>query len=208
LISGYSEMIRDLPGENKPENMQVIIDESRRLISLVNDLLDLSQLDSGIIPMNFAVFDLTLEVKNIMHRFSRLCEQEGYSIRFEPELSAMVFADPERIVQVVYNFLINALTHTGADKLVVLRQTIMESHVLLEVIDSGEGIAKEDLKDIWERYHKADKVHKRSEVGTGLGLYIIKSILDQHERVDYGVDSEPGRGSTFWFSLPLVLRVT
>ena len=203
LISGYSEMIRDLPGENKPENMQVIIDESKRLISLVNNLLDLSQLESGVIAMNFAVFDLTQEIQNIMHRFSRLSDQEGYIIRFEPEQNVKVYADPERIAQVIYNFLINAVTHTGADKLVNLRQTIKENKVVLEVIDTGEGIEEEKLKDIWERYYKVDKVHKRSEVGTGLGLYIVKSILDQHEDVDYGVKSIPGHGSTFWFSLPL-----
>lgn len=204
LISGYSEMIRDLPNENKPENMQVIIDESNRLISLVNNLLDLSQLESGTVGMNFVTFDLTEETKKIIHRFSQLRDQEGYSIPFEPDQNLQVYADPERIAQVIYNFLINALTHTGEDKLVTVRQTIKDGKVLLEVVDTGIGIEPENTKDIWERYYKVDKVHKRSEMGTGLGLSIVKSILDQHPGVEYGVESEPGQGSTFWFSLPIV----
>jgi signal transduction histidine kinase len=204
LISGYSEMIRDLPDENKPENMQVIIDESKRLVSLVNNLLDLSRVQSGTAGMNFIKFDLTEETRKIIHRFSRLCDQEGYTITFAPGENVLVYADLERITQVIYNFLINAITFTGSDKQVAIRQSLQNGRVKLEVIDTGPGIAPEAKKDIWERYYKGNEVHKRSAVGTGLGLYIVKSILDQHPQVLYGVESEPGRGSIFWFSAPAV----
>ncbi|MDR1160203.1 MAG: HAMP domain-containing histidine kinase [Syntrophomonadaceae bacterium] len=204
LIAGYSEMIRDLPDENKPENMQVIIDESRRLVSLVNNLLDLSKLQSGTVKMDFVKFDLTAETQGIIHRFSRLCDQEGYTITFAPEKNVRVYADLERITQVIYNFLINAITFTGADKQVTVRQSIEGGRVKLEVADTGQGIAPEAKKDIWERYYKGNEVHKRSAVGNGLGLYIVKSILDQHPQILYGVESEPGRGSIFWFSTPVI----
>jgi len=71
----------------------------------------------------------------------------------------------------------------------------------LEVIDTGDGIAPENLPHIWERYYKVDSTHKRATSGSGLGLAIVRSILDRHPGVDYGVESEVGRGSTFWFSI-------
>jgi len=204
LISGYSELIRDLPDENTPENMQVIIDETKRLISLVNDLLDLSRLQSGTVEMRFVRFDLSAETEKIIGRFSKLCEQEGYAIHFEREGSIFVNGDPERIAQVIYNFIINAITHTGPDKRVTVRQTARDSRATLMVIDTGSGIVPEDKPAIWERYYKVNEVHKRGPVGMGLGLSIVKSILEQHPGVEYGVESEPGNGSTFWFSIPII----
>lgn len=203
LITGYGEMIRDLPDENTPENMQVIIDEARRLTSLVGNLLDLSRLQSGISEMRRETFDLTEETGKIIGRFSKFCEQEQYDIRFEYDRSVRIEADPERIAQVIYNYICNAITHTGEDKIVTVRQTIENGRVTLAVIDTGEGIAPENKGDIWERYYKADKTHKRDVEGSGLGLSIVKSILTQHPNVDFGVESEPGEGSRFWFSLPL-----
>lgn len=203
LITGYGEMMRDIPAENTPENAQVIIDESKRLTSLVGDLLDLSRLQAGVQETRIDSMDLTAEVEQIIGRFGKFCEQEGYAIRFEYEGHAMVRADAERIAQVVYNFIANAITHTGQDKRILLRQIVQNSRVTLEVQDTGDGIPPEHLNEIWEQYYKVDEVHKRSAMGAGLGLSIVKSILEQHPGVQYGVRSEVGKGSVFWFSLPL-----
>jgi signal transduction histidine kinase len=196
-------MIRDLPDENTPENMQVIIDESKRLTSLVTDLLDLSRLQSGTGKMEFVRFNLTEDTKNIIGRFAKLCEQEGFTILFERNEDVWVTADPERIAQVTYNFLINAITHTGDNKRIIVRQLVENGRVIIRVEDNGEGIPPENLPHIWERYYKADEVHKRAQTGSGLGLSIVKSILEQHPGVEYGVESTIGEGSTFWFSLPV-----
>jgi signal transduction histidine kinase len=203
LITGYGEMIRDLPDENTPENMQVIIDESKRLTSLVSDLLDLSRLQSGTGRMEFTRFNLTEDTKNIIGRFAKLCEQEGFTILFERDEDVWVTADPERIAQVTYNFLINAITHTGDDKNIIVRQITGNGRVIIRVEDNGEGIPPENLASIWDRYYKADEVHKRAQKGSGLGLSIVKSILEQHPGVEYGVESTLGVGSAFWFSLPI-----
>ena len=83
-----------------------------------------------------------------------------------------------------------------------MRQIIKGDVVRIEVTDTGEGIAEEDLSYVWDRYYKVDKTHKRAVMGTGLGLSIVKNILILHEAA-YGVESKLGEGSTFWFELPI-----
>lgn len=206
LITGYSEMMRDIPGENTPENMQVIIDESIRLTSLVNDLLDLSKTQANMTEPDFKPFDLTACVREIIKRFARFTEQDDYVIRFEAEEDVNVLGDRSRISQVVYNLLANAVNYTGGDKTVTVRQQVDKNRVAIQIIDTGEGIAPENLPYIWDRYFKVDKVHKRAVTGTGLGLSIVKSILNQHRDVEYGVESTIGVGSSFWFSMRIVVN--
>lgn len=204
LITGYAEMMRDIPGENNPENMQVIIDEAKRLSTLVGDLLDLSRLQSGTSDLNIERFDLTDEVSGIIERFQKFSEPEGYSVAFINDNGhILVDADAGRIGQVVYNFLINAMTHGGEDKAITVRQTPQNGRVRVEVADTGPGIAPDKLPYIWDRYYKVDTEHKRPLTGTGLGLSIVKGILEQHPGIEYGVESKEGHGSVFWFSLPV-----
>ncbi len=202
MISGYAEVMRDLPGENNPENVQVIIDEARRLNGLVNDILDLSKLQSGSQKLNLTVYDLTGSIRAIIGRCGKLIDQEGYDLRLEADQDVLVKADERRIEQVLYNLINNAINYTGADKKVLVRQTLNDGSVRIEVIDSGEGIAADQLPYIWDRYYKVDKTHRRAVVGTGLGLSIVKGALDLHH-AQYGVQSKPGEGSVFWFQLPL-----
>lgn len=203
LITGYSEMIRDIPGENTAENMQVIIDESKRLTTLVNDLLDLSKLQANMTEPQFELVALTRCVRDIITRFARFTEQDQYRITFECDQEIYMWADQNRISQVIYNLLINAITYTGPDKRVTVRQVVSGSRVTIQVTDTGEGIAEENLPYVWDRYFKVEKVHKRAVTGTGLGLSIVKTILNQHPGVEYGVESTLGAGSTFWFSAPV-----
>lgn len=197
MITGYSEIMRDLPGENTPENVQVIIDEASRLTSLVNDVLDLSKLQSGTLTLQKSVYNLTNSTREILKRYNKLTD---YQVTFSAEQEVFVSADELKISQVVYNLVNNALTYTGQDKLVALRQVVENGKVRVEVSDTGEGIPAEKLGDIWERYYKVDKAHKRAQVGTGLGLSIVRTILDLHGG-RYGVKSQIGVGSTFWFEL-------
>ena len=201
LISGYAEMMRDLPGENNPENTQVIIDEATRLTALVNDMLDLSKLQAGTHEMDKHVYNLTQNVKEIMQRYAALTEKEGYQITFEYDEEVQIEADELKISQVIYNLINNAINYTGEDKTVAVRQKIVDNKVRIEVIDNGAGIAEENIPYIWDRYYKIDKTHKRATIGTGLGLSIVRNILDAHGAT-YGVESELTKGSTFWFEIP------
>lgn len=201
MIGGYAEVMRDIPGENSPENMQIIIDETSRLSSLVTELLDFSKLQAGTLKMEPCVFSLTQAVSAILGRYNKLKEQEGYQILFEPSEDCCVYADEGRIGQVVYNLINNALTYTGEDKTVTVTQSVTDGQVRIAIHDSGKGIPAEELPLIWNRYYRAKENHKRAIQGSGLGLSIVRSILEAHG-APYGVDSREGDGTTSWFTLP------
>lgn len=200
MIKGYSEVMRDIPGENTPENVQVIIDETTRLTELVNDMLDLSKIQSGARIPEMREFSLTDVVRDTMFRYEKLTMQDGYKIDFSADREAYIIADSTMILQVVYNLINNAINYTGEDKRVSVVQSFNGDAVRISISDTGSGISEEDIAFIWDRYYKVDKVHKRATVGTGLGLSIVKEILEKHSAT-YGVTSTPGKGSTFWFEL-------
>lgn len=200
MITGYSEVMRDIPGENTPENVQVIIDEANRLSALVNDILDISQLQAGVQAMTISRFNLTECIRQILSRYQKLKEQDGYRICFMQDADVWVAADEVKITQVVYNLINNAITYTGSDKSVAVTQSVRGENVRIEVTDTGDGIPEDQLNMIWDRYYKVDKAHKMAAIGTGLGLSIVRTVLDMH-KAKYGVISAVGRGSTFWFEL-------
>ncbi len=204
LISGFSEIMRDIPAERTVENMQVIIDETERLTSLVNDILDQSKYMSGNAELAFREFSLTATVENVIKRFSKLCEKENFNFIFEHEGEAVVEADEGAILQVIYNLVNNAVNYSGENKSITIRQIVNDGVCRIEVSDNGEGIPKEKLPLIWDRYYKDGTYHKRGKNGSGIGLSIVKNVLVLH-KTSFGVKSKIGVGSTFWFELPIIL---
>lgn len=201
MIVGYAEVMRDIPGENNPENVQVIIDEAERLSSLVNDLLDNSRLQSGRMPFKKTPYDLTESIRSIVERYDKMAAKDGFEIRFESDgADICIDADEDRISQVICNLINNAINYSGENKSVTVRLQAKGRYARVEVEDTGIGISKEDLPYIWDRYYKVDKTHKRAQVGTGLGLSIVKSLLELHN-ARYGVTSTVGVGSVFWFEI-------
>lgn len=201
MISGFAEVMRDLPGENTTENAQVIIDESRRLTGLVNDLLDISRMQTDHQKPDIKPYNLTDSIRTMLGRYNKLVEQEGYDLGLQAGSDVQVAADEHRIEQVLYNLINNAIVYAGPDKKVTVRQTVLDGQVKVEVIDNGDGIPDHQLPFIWERYYKGERNHQRAVIGTGLGLSIVRNILDMHHAA-YGVHSTVGQGSTFWFTLP------
>lgn len=200
MIIGYSEMMRDYPNQADMDSIQTIIDEAKRLNNLVNDTLDMAKYESGAVELNKEKFDITKEIKSIISRFSTFTD---YNIVFNYDSHAEICADELQISQVIYNLLTNAINYTGEDKMVSVNQIIKGNTVRIEVTDTGEGIEEDKLPNIWQRYYKIDKTHKRSVVGSGLGLSIVKTILLRHG-AKFGVKSKVGFGSTFWFELKTV----
>lgn len=200
LIYSYAEMMHDFPDEVNQEQTQTIMDETKRLTTLVNDVLDISKLETGTAQLNWQRYCLTDSIKNTVNRVSELVRKDGYDISFADDGSAFVTADEVKITQAFYNLLLNAITHGGEDKKVLVCQTRFKTHTRIEVIDHGAGIDAEDLPHIWDRYYKIDKVHKRAITGTGLGLSIVKKVMDLHGGA-YGVESNVGNGSRFWIEL-------
>lgn len=200
MIKGYSEVMRDIPGETTTENIQVIIDETTRLQTLVNDLLELSKLESNknIIIRN-EEFDLTESVKSIVDRFEAMLMAKGYNFEFESPGPANIVGDELKISQVIYNLINNAVTYTGDDKKIIINEIILPDKVRVEIKDTGTGIDATRIDDIWDRYYKIESSHKRPELGSGLGLSIVKSIIELH---DGKVGVTTGKqGSIFWFEL-------
>ncbi len=195
MIGGYGEMMRDIPGENNAENIQIIIDETKRLTKLVNDALDLSKLQSGAFNYIPVIFCITDEASDIVTQFEKLSAGK-IDIRFESESDIYVNADEVLVSEAIYNFINNSVTHGGEDTQIVVRQTINGNNVRISVIDNGRGIPPEMLEDIWERYQKG------MGGGAGLGLAIVSTGIKMCGGT-CGVQSELGKGSEFWFELPI-----
>lgn len=184
--------------------LKVIHEETLRLKRLIHDLLDLSLIESGkakwqVMPLN--IKDLTIRV---LEKLMPQIEEKALEIEIEmPEDLPFALGNPDRIEQVLINLLHNAIQFTPAGGKIRIGASACCDEIRVSVADTGEGIPAEDLPHIWERFHKVDKSRARSSGGTGLGLAIVKHIVDAHGgRV--GVESEPGKGSIFTFSLPQV----
>ena len=204
IIKSYAEMIRDISGDNPQKRQQhtgVIIDETDRLSLLVSDLLDLSKLEAGTAELSYSCFNLSETVANILHGFQVLAELEGYCFTSELENDCFIYADEQRMEQAIYNLISNAINYTGEDKSVSVTVKRQEGCVAFSVRDTGVGLTEEEQKRVWDRYYKSSSTHCRTGRGSGIGLSIVKNVLEAH-RAQYGIHSKPGCGSEFWFSLP------
>ena len=203
MIRAYAEMVRDLTYKNKEKrnnNLNIIIEETERLNILVNDILDLSSMQSKISNLKLEDFDLVELINKILKRYDILIEKESYDFVFNYKNPAFVTADKQKIEQVIYNLINNAINYTGKDKKVEIKITQNEKTYLVEIIDTGKGIDEKDIHLIWDKYYKVDKNHKRNTVGTGLGLAIVKNILLLHN-FNYGVITKKKKGTIFYFEI-------
>lgn len=202
LIKANAEMVKDLTYKNQEKrenNLNTIIDEVDRLNLLVEDILDLSKMQSSAIELEIQEFNLNEVIKSIVDKFSVLCEKDGYKIEYIG-FNHKIFADKKKIEQVIYNLINNAINYTGEDKKVYVKMLKIKNGVRVEVIDTGKGIDDKDINYIWDKYYKVDKKYKRVTYGTGLGLSIVKNIFILHN-FNYGVESKKGSGTKFYFDI-------
>lgn len=200
LIKGYAETVRDLTGddsEKRGAQLSVIVDEVDRLSALVNSVMELSRYSSGAEKPRLVRFDLAQLCEEAASRYENVCEQNGYTLEVDADEPCPVTADPDGMSRVVHNLLANALHHVGPDGWLAVRaKPEADGAVRVEVEDHGAGIPKEDLSRLFDKYYRSRA--DAGKTGTGLGLSITKAILIQHGFA-FGVNSEPGKGSTFWF---------
>ena len=203
MIKAYSEMVRDISYKDDVKRnglLNIIISETDRLNTLVNDILLLSKAEANVEELNIESFNLVDEINTIISRYEIIKETEHYNIIYNGPKKAIIKGDKKRIDQVIYNLINNAINYTGKDKTVKVKVEPNKDKYVVKIIDSGKGINKEDIKYIWNRYYKNEKNHKRNVVGTGLGLSIVKSILEEHN-FNYGVESKIDKGTTFYFEI-------
>ncbi len=201
MIKAYAEMVRDMSYQNdEKRNMHcnIIMDEVDRLNLLVNDILALSKFEANADEIKWESFDLVKEIETIVNRYQIIKETEDYHIVLKAPAKAMVKADKQKLNQVIYNLINNAINYTGKDKKVTIHVQKEKEGFLVEIIDTGKGIKEEEIPFIWNKYYKNEKNHQRNVVGTGLGLSIVKKILENHG-FKYGVKSMKDKGTTFYF---------
>ena len=207
MIKAYASMIREISGddpEKRDKHLQVIIDESDRLTGLVNDILSASKIIAGLDQSNTKIINLTELLYSVINKFSYLQDTQEYRIMVDVEPNLYTSAVEEQIYQVVYNLISNAINYTGNDKtiFVTLKTDEENRYIKFAVRDTGKGIDDEELAHIWDRYYRSKDSHVRPVKGTGLGLNIVKEILQRHS-FEFGVNTEKGKGSTFFVNFPI-----
>lgn len=202
LIKGYAETVRDLTGEDpekRTAQLDVIVDETDRLSALVNSVMELSKVSCGTDKPERIHFDIAQLCDEVAQRYDGICAQNNYTLTLElpQDTCCNVYADPTMMERVLHNLLGNAMHHIGDDHTFILRAIPKQnSTTRIEIEDHGNGISKEDLPYIFDRYYRSRS--DSGKVGTGLGLSITKAILQSHG-FRFGVDSTVGKGTCFWF---------
>jgi signal transduction histidine kinase len=167
-------------------------------------VLDLSKIRAGLSEFKTEIIDMSMKVEEILDRFAYLKETQGYRFVADIDKDLYTDADEVKIDQALYNLIGNAVNYTGEDKLVYVQlKKNSEATFRFSVTDTGKGIKQEELSDIWDTYSRSSEAHKRHAQGTGLGLSIVKTVLQIH-RFEFGVESEVGKGSTFYVEFPCV----
>ena len=201
-IAGYLQGMLDgtIPQEEHQKYMQVVYDETQRLTRLIRDLLDLSRIESGNVPMNPVDFNINELMRRVLIKYEGRLDEKNMEVEAEfADEPCMVHADMDRIEQVVSNLVDNAIKFCGQYGKLTLETRWEGDLCTVTVADDGAGIDEKDLPHVFDRFYTVDKAHTAGK-GTGLGLSIVKQILLQHGH-DITVESVKGEGTRFAFQL-------
>ncbi|MDX2244099.1 MAG: HAMP domain-containing sensor histidine kinase [Leptolyngbyaceae cyanobacterium bins.302] len=202
IVEGYLEGLSDGTIDPSVDIYQRLVRETGRLGRLVNDLQELSQAEAGYLPIRLETVNLSPLLGAIVAKFFDQLFEESPALKLEcPDDLPLVLADPERVEQVLMNLLGNALRYTEQG-MITVKAWNEGRKVWIAVIDTGQGIAVEDLPHVFERFWRADRSRDRASGGTGIGLAISRRLIElQSGTIE--VESELGQGSTFRFFLPV-----
>lgn len=205
-IRSYAETLEDvgeeMPQESREHFLQVILNESDRMVKIVQDLLMLSKFDAGDNDMRFENFDIATSTNNICEALRLNVEKRDMRLKLEiPEERIVCCGDRARIEQVIVNIITNAIRYTPDGGEIAIRVGGSENHVWVSVKDTGIGIPKEQLPHIFDRFYRVDRARSRALGGSGLGLSIAREIVLKHGG-DINIDSEPGKGTKVVIRLP------
>ncbi|HYF76756.1 MAG TPA: HAMP domain-containing sensor histidine kinase, partial [Symbiobacteriaceae bacterium] len=199
-----NEQVGTLEPQQK-EFLAVVKRNTDRLSNLINDLLDVQRIEAGRMPLQCRPVQLAEVVTHVAETFRVQAEGKGLAFKVEVDPSGipLISADPDRLTQIASNLVSNAVKYTKEGQ---VRVIVNQDHLAVQLIveDTGVGIALADQKRIFEKFFRADNKYAREAGGTGLGLSIVKMLVEEHGG-HIKVESEPGKGSRFIVSFPLVL---
>ena len=202
LIQGYAEGLQEGITEN-PEDMQyycdVIIDEANKMNKMVKSLLTLNQLEFGDSHVNMERFDIVSMIHGVISSMKIQMQQKEVNIEFSCDRKIFVWADEFQIEEVITNYLSNALNHVDENKIIKVEIIEKNGIVRVAVFNTGKNIPNDELDNIWIKFYKVDKARTRAYGGNGIGLSIVKAIMDRHNKA-FGVENKEN-GVAFWFEL-------
>jgi signal transduction histidine kinase len=199
LIRGYSEGLLYNINEKKDEYVNIIIDETDKMDNLVKELLELSDLESGKTSLEITTFDLSSLVDEILYKYNQIFSKNNIIVTTDKNDIININADSNKIEEVITNFINNALKHIDEDKQLSIEIKQLENKIRLSVYNSGKNIPANSLDDIWTSFYKLDKSRNRESGSTGLGLYIVKIIIERHNGI-YGINNLDN-GVEFFFEI-------
>jgi len=202
LIQGYAEGLKDNISES-PEDREfyceVIMDEAAKMNAMVKKLLTLNQLEYGTTSPEFTRFDLTAVIRAVLNSVEVLATQKEVTVSFECTEPVYVWADEYMVEEVLTNYISNAFHHVDGERRIEVRMVPSGTCIRVEVFNTGARIPEEELERIWIKFYKVDKARTREYGGSGIGLSIVKAIMEAHNR-SYGVKNH-ANGVEFWFEL-------
>lgn len=203
-VRGYLEAMRDgtVPPEMYEKYLDILINETDRLTKLTNSLLTLNNLNMRGMFLDKTSFDVNKVIRNTAVTFEGTCRKKKIAIELILTDSITVHADMDKIQQVLYNLLDNAIKFSPTDSIIKIETTEKHSKIFISIKDNGAGIPKDELKFVFDRFFKSDSSRGRDRRGTGLGLSIVKEIINSHGE-NINVISTEGVGTEFIFSLPV-----
>ena len=194
-------MDHTIPGEDQDKYLRIALDETERMNRLINELMDLSRIETGQFSMDIKVVDINEIIRRVLISKEDRINDRGMEVEVDFEKDVcMVEGDPDRLQQVIINLLDNAIKFNREGGLLTLKTWLFKDNVYVKVADQGPGIDKEEIPHLWEPFYQIDKSRTRKKEGTGLGLPIVKKIIEAHEQ-NIWLNSEEGNGSAFIFSL-------
>jgi signal transduction histidine kinase len=202
LIQGYAEGLKegiDDGLESRDFYCGVIMDEASKMNHMVTKLLSLNQLEFGTDTVAMERFDITMLIRNYLQSAEILCRQKEISLRMEDYPPVSVWADEFKVEEVFNNYFSNAINHVAGNRVIDVKLTLKENRVRVSVFNTGIPIPEESIPHIWEKFYKVDKARTREYGGSGVGLSIVKAIMDAMNQ-SYGVINYDN-GVEFWFEL-------
>lgn len=204
-ISGFVQGILDgtISKDESDKYLEIVLSESKRLSRLVNDLLNISRIESGKLEIHKTRFDITELAKQVLLKFETDVTKKEISVYFESDLEEIfVFADVDYVTQILINLIHNAVKFSSNQGFIKIKLEIQDEKCMVYVENDGEGIERDKLSLIWERFYKTDSSRSSDKSGVGLGLYIVKKLIDaQNESVF--VSSDKGKNTVFAFTLDI-----